>query len=346
MRELSYAGAINEALHQEMRRDSRVFVYGIGVPTHNRIFGTVTGLEETFGPDRCFDTPICEEAMTGFGLGAAIKGLRPVHVHIRADFVMIAMNQIVNMVSSFIYGTGGRARVPLVIRIIIGRGWGQGYQHSKSLHSFFAHIPGLKVALPTSPYDAKGLTTAAIRDDNPVVLLEHRWLYWAKEQVPEESYEIPFGKGRVVRQGKDITIVATSWMNIEAMHAARVLSQRGVEVEVVDPRSIAPLDEEIIIQSVEKTRRCIVADIDWAFSGFSAELSALIAEKCFGKLLSPVSRIGFAHTPCPTVRVLENTFYPNASTIIREVEKQLNLQPMDLSQEDFFSHEKKFFGPF
>jgi pyruvate dehydrogenase E1 component beta subunit len=284
--------------------------------------------------------------MTGFALGAAIKGMRPIHVHIRIDFLLLAMNSLVNMISSFTYGTGGRNKVPLVIRVIVGRGWGQGYQHSKSLHSYFAHIPGLKVILPTSPRDAKGLMISAIRDDNPVIFLEHRWLYWAEEDVPEEPYTIPIGKGRIVRQGKDISIIATSWMNVEAKKAAEILEKHGVDVEIVDPRTIAPLDEDIIAESAAKTGHCIVADNDWSFSGFSAEIAAMVSEKCFGRLKSPVTRIGFAHTPCPTVRVLENEFYPNAVNLIREVERKLNLPQIDLSKEDFYSHERRFRGPF
>ncbi len=346
MRRINFGQAIHEALRQEMERDDRVFVYGIGVPDHVAVFGTTAGLAERFGSDRCFDTPLCEDAMTGFGLGAAINGLRPVHVHIRVDFLMLAMNQLVNMTSSFIYGTGGRAKVPLVIRAIIGRGWGQGYQHSKSLHSYFAHVPGLKVVLPTTPRDAKGLLTTAIRDDNPVIVLEHRWLYWAEEEVPEEPYEVPFGQAHFLRQGNDLTIIATSWLNVEALHAAKILVRHGLDVEVLDLRTIVPLDIEAIIQSVSRTRHCIVADNDWSFAGFSAELSAIVNERCFGILKSPVTRIGWAHSPAPTVRELENLFYPNAETIVRAVEKKFGLPPLDLSGEDFLSHERRFRGPF
>jgi pyruvate/2-oxoglutarate/acetoin dehydrogenase E1 component len=217
MRKISYCQALNEDMHQEMRRDAGIFVYGIGVPDHKKIFGTTEGLLEAFGPARCFDTPLSEEAMTGFGLGAAINGMRPIHVHIRVDFLLLAMNQLVNMVSSYAYSTCGRSKVPFVIRAVVGRGWGQGYQHSKSLHSYFAHIPGLKVILPTTPRDAKGLLISAIREDNPVVFIEHRWLYWAEEDVPEEPFAIPLGEANVLRTGRDLTVVATSWMNVEAL---------------------------------------------------------------------------------------------------------------------------------
>jgi pyruvate dehydrogenase E1 component beta subunit len=329
-----------------MEQDPTVFVYGIGVPTHAKIFGSVEGLVERFGPDRCFDTPISEEAMTGFGLGAAISGLRPIHVHIRVDFLLLAMNQLVNMVSTYSYSTLGKVKVPLVIRAVVGRGWGQGYQHSKSLHSYFAHIPGLKVVLPTTPRDAKGLLISAIRDNNPVIFIEHRWLYWAVAEVPEDPFTIPIGEGNILRTGKDVTIVATSWMNVEALKAAEILERNGVSVEIVDPRTIAPFDDTLVVQSVRKTGHCIVADNDWLDCGFSAEVATRVSEKCFGQLRSPVKRIGFAPTPCPTVRCLENEFYPNAVDIIRAVEEKLVLKPIDLSEEDFFSHERRFRGPF
>ena len=320
MREISYCEALKEATAQEMERDSGVFVYGIGVPSHAKIFGSTDGLVEKFGPERCFDTPLCEETMTGFGLGAAVNGMRPIHIHIRVDFLLLAMNQLVNMVSNFAYSTGGKVKVPLVIRAVVGRGWGQGCQHSKSLHSYFAHIPGLKVVLPTTPRDAKGLLTAAIRDDNPVICIEHRWLYWAKADVPPEPFAIPIGEANILRH--------------------------GIEVEVIDPRTIAPFNDTMIVESVTRTGHCIVADNDWVDCGFSAEVAARVSEKCFGKLKSPVTRIGFAFAPCPTVRVLENEFYPNAATIVRAVEKKLGLPALDLSDDDFYSHERRFTGPF
>lgn len=348
MRKISYCEAINEATIQEMERDPTVFVYGIGVPDHKKIFGSTDNILEKFGPMRCFDTPIAEESMTGFGLGAAMAGLRPIHIHIRVDFLLLAMNQLVNMIATTSYGSGGKTSVPMVIRAVVGRGWGQGYQHSKSLHSYFAHIPGLKVILPTTPADAKGLLTSAIRDNNPVVCLEHRWLYWAEDHVPEGDFAIPIGQGNVLREGKDITIVATSWMNVESLRAADLLKKyHNIETEVVDPRSIFPLDEETIINSVNKTRKCLVADGDWSYCGLSGELASIVYSKCFGNLDMPIERIGFKHTPCPTVRVLENEFYPNATDIFKRIEKMFNLNPVDLPENEmFYSHEQKFKGPF
>lgn len=345
-RQITYCEALKEAMYQEMERNESVFVYGIGVPDHKKIFGSTEGLLEKFGRGRCFDTPIAEDSMTGFGLGAAISGMRPVHVHIRVDFFLLAMNQIANMISNFHYASFGKLKVPLVMRAVIGRGWGQGFQHSKSLQSIFSHFPGLTVVMPTTPYDAKGLLISAIESENPVVVLEHRWLYWQEGQVPHDPFTIPFGKANILRRGKDITIVATSWMNVEAKAAAEVMARRGIEVEIVDPRTIYPLDEATIINSVKKTGRLIVADNDWLFCGFSAEVAAVVSQKCFGVLKSPIVRIGFAVAPCPTVRVLENEFYPNAERIVRFIEKEFKLKPADLSGENFYSYENKFKGPF
>jgi acetoin:2,6-dichlorophenolindophenol oxidoreductase subunit beta len=343
---ISFEKAVNEALSQEMERDKRVFLFGLDVTDHKKIFGTTSGLEK-FGSDRFFTTPLSEDAMTGVALGAAITGLRPIHIHIRVDFLLLAMNQLANMVAATSYTSAGKLNVPLVIRAIIGRGWGQGPQHSKSMQSIFAHIPGLKVVMPSRPFDAKGLLTAAIRDNNPVIFLEHRWLHYIEGEVPSQTYTVPLGKANVLREGKDVTIVATSWMNVEAFKAAEILLRvHDIDTEIIDPRTIYPLDDEPIIKSVKKTGYCIVADYDWEFCGFSAEIAARVSEKCFNNLKSPVKRIAFPHVFTPTTRPLENKFYPNAITIIREVEKKLGLNKSDLEGEDFFSWENKFKGPF
>ncbi|MBI2599780.1 alpha-ketoacid dehydrogenase subunit beta [Candidatus Daviesbacteria bacterium] len=345
-KKISYRAAINQAIHQEMERDSSIFIYGIDVADHKRIFGSTAGLLEKFGPKRVFSTPLSEEALLGFGLGAAINKLRPINVHMRIDFLLLAMNQLVNMLASYHYGSDGKLQVPLVIRAIIGKGWGQSYQHSKSLQSFFAHIPGLKVVMPTTPSDAKGLLISAIRDNNPVVVLEHRMLYDVEDEVSVDPVPVPLGKGQILKKGKDITIVATSYSVVEAMKAAEVLGERGVSVEVVDPRSIFPLDEGLIIKSVEKTGHCIIADYDWIFCGFSAELATRIYEKLSHKLKSPILRLGFAPTHCPCTRPLEDAFYTDAIDLIRAVEKKLKLKKTNLSQETFYSYENKFRGPF
>lgn len=345
-RVLSYQKAINEAITQEMDRDEKVFVYGLDVADHKQIFGTIAGILKKFGPERCFSTPLSEDSLMGLGIGAAATGLRPIYIHIRVEFLLLALNQLINIGSSLRYGSNGKLSTPLVIIAVIGRGWGQGFQHSKSLQSIFAHIPGLKVIMPSTPYDAKGLMISAIRDNNIVVCLLHRWLYWIEGSVPEAPYTIPIGQSRVLREGSDVTIVSTSWMNVEANDAANILEKRGIRIEIVDPRTLSPLDDQTIVNSVNKTGRCIVADYDWTPCGLSAEIAATVSNKCFGQLKKPVSRIGFAWTPCPTTRPLENEFYPNAKTIIREVEKMLNLPEHDLSNEKFHTWENKFKGPF
>ena len=342
---LTFKEALALGMTKEMEQDPDVFVFGLDVPDHKRIFGSTAGLLERFGERRCFGTPLSEEAMTGVALGAALLGLRPVHVHIRADFMLLAMNQIVNMVSNLRYMSGGRVRIPLVIRAVIGRGWGQSAQHSKSLHGVFGHFPGLKVVLPTTPQDAYSLLRSAIREDDPVIFLEHRWLYEVTGEV-DDGLSIPIGMPVIRRTGSDLTVVCTSWMNVEALKAAEILQRRGVELEVIDVRSVSPLESQPIVESVKKTGRCVVADYDWAFCGFAAELSALVNERCFGFLKNPVERLGFAHVPCPTTRPLENLFYPSAVAIIRAAERMLGLDETDLSQETFYSHEQRFKGPF
>lgn len=342
---LSFRQALANAMADEMAADESVFVFGLDVPDHKRIYGSTVGLVERFGPERCFGTPLSEEAMTGVALGAAISGLRPVHVHIRVDFLLLAMNQLANMVSSLRYMSGGALRVPLVIRAVIGRGWGQSAQHSKSLHGVFAHFPGLKVVLPTTPQDAYSLLRSAIRDENPVVFLEHRWLYDVEGEV-DRTLAIPLGEPALRRSGDAVTVVSTSWMTIEALKAAEVMAKRGVELEVIDVRTVSPLGIAPIVESVNRTGRCLIADYDWAFCGFSAELAAQISRDCFGRLKRPVERLGFAPTPCPTTRPLENLFYPSAVQIIRTAERLLDLPESDLSGELFYSYEQRFKGPF
>ncbi|MBI3298857.1 MAG: alpha-ketoacid dehydrogenase subunit beta [Elusimicrobia bacterium] len=342
---VEFREALARAQAREMEADPSVFLFGLDVPDHKSIFGSTKGLLEKFGPGRVFGTPLSEDAMTGMAIGAAISGLRPIHVHIRVDFALLAMNQLVNMASNLRYMSGGRLKVPLTVRAVIGRGWGQSAQHSKSLQALFAHIPGLKVVMPASPQDGYSLLRAAIQDDNPVIFLEHRWLYDVAGPV-DETVSVPLGKALVRREGKDVSVIATSWMVVEAMKAAEILQQRGVSLEVVDVRSIQPLDEGTVLASVRKTGRAVVADYDWAFCGLSGELAARIHKGCWGALKAPVERIGFAHVPCPTTRPLENRFYPSAVEIIRAAEDLLGLSPTELSGEEFYSWEHKFKGPF
>lgn len=345
---VTYREAISQTLAQEMRRDPNIFVYGLDVPDHKRIFGSINGLVEEFGLKRVFGMPLSEDAMMGFGIGASLNGLRPVYVHIRADFLYLCMNQIANILMSYRYLTGGKIKLPLVVRAVMGRGWGQGAQHSKSIHSILAHLPGLKVVMPVHPADMKGLLTSAIRDENPVFILEHRWLYDTVGLVPvDKNFTIPIGTPHIIKKGSDITVVAVSWMVIEALQAAEILKRKqGVNVEVIDPRTIYPLEYRLIFESIQKTKHLIIADYDWLNCGFSAEVAARVSEHCFNELKSPVTRLGFAESPCPTTRPLEDAFYSNSIDIIRAVEKKLGLKKTNLSDEKFYTYENKFKGPF
>ncbi len=314
-RELTYAQALYEAAAQEMDRDPKVFVFGLGVDDPLGMYGTTLDLHKRFGPDRNFDTPLSEDAMTGFAVGAALAGMRPIHVHQRMDFLMLCMNQLVNVAAKMSYTFAGAVRVPMVVRGIIGRSWGQGPQHSQSLHSFFMHVPGLKVVAPTTPHDAKGCMIAAIRDNNPVVFMEHRMLYGIRGIVPEQPYEVPFGRARVLAQGDHITIVAISHMVVEALRARSHLERVGIRAEVIDPVSLAPLDIETIFRSVERTGRLLVVDNDWTNCGASAEIVAAVIERSAEGRTPKVARAGYAATPCPTTKPLETLYYPNGRTI-------------------------------
>ncbi|MDG2286146.1 MAG: transketolase C-terminal domain-containing protein [Alphaproteobacteria bacterium] len=314
-RRITYAGAIREAVQSEMARDSSVFVMGQGVDDPKGTYGTTLDLHKEFGAERSFDTPIAEESMTGVAVGAALNGMRPVHVHQRVDFLMLCMNQLVNMAAKMSYMFGGGVNVPMVVRAGIGRSWGQGAQHSQSLHGMLMHVPGLKVVVPSSPYDAKGCLIAAIRDNNPVIMIEHRMLYRMEDEVPEASYEVPIGQARVLREGADVTIVAISHMVIEALRAVELLEEKGLSVELIDPISVAPLDMETILTSVAKTKRLLFVDNDWTTAGASAEVLAAVAETYQGHTAVQVKRLGYHPSPCPTTRPLEDAYYPDPTRI-------------------------------
>lgn len=314
-REISFIEAIREATDQEMGRDKNVVLYGLGVDDPKAIQGTTKGLAEKYGPERVFDTPLSEETMTGVGVGMAWAGLRPIHVHIRMDFILLAANQIINMAAKSYYMFGGQLNVPLVIRAMIGKSWGQGPQHSQSLYSIFMHVPGIKIVAPTTPHDAKGCLIAAIRDDNPVLYVEHRMLHFQKGLVPEDLYEVPPGRARVTAEGADITLVGISFMQLECLRARYELEQAGIQAEVIDPVWLAPVDIETILSSVKKTKRMLVVDNGWTSCGAGSTIVASIAERMPADERFTVKCMGFEPTPCPTTPVLEDAFYPNPSSI-------------------------------
>jgi len=322
-RKLSYSLAINEAFHQTMEQDDSVMLIGQGVKSPWYVGNTALGLISRFGEARVIDTPVSENAMTGAAVGAALAGMRPVVVHPRMDFMLYAFDPIINEAANWHYMNGGRLPVPVVVWGVINRAGEQGAQHSQALHAMFAHVPGLKVVMPATPYDAKGLMVAAIRDDNPVVFIDDRWLYNTEEHVPEEIYSVPIGKGIVRRKGKDITVVAVSYLVKEALQAAEILAQDGIEVEVVDPRTIKPLDEELILDSVRKTGRAVIADGGWKSYGVAAEISAVIAENCLSSLKSNIVRVTLPDLPAPASRTLEQAYYPRAAEIVAAVRKAL-----------------------
>jgi len=323
VRELTYRDAIREALAQALERDKRVFLIGEGIDDPGGVFGTTVGLKDRFGGDRVMDMPIAENGLTGVANGAAMTGMHPVMIHMRVDFLPMAMDQMINHAAKWSYMTAGRVKVPVTFRAIVGRGWGSAAQHSQSLQALFAHVPGIQVLMPASPYDAKGMLLASIAGDRPTLIIEHRWLYDQKEGVPEEPYFVSSGKALVRRQGTDVTIVATSYMVYEAMRAAAELEKTDISAEVVDLRSIQPIDENTITDSVRKTGRLIAADMGWKLCGVSAEIAAIAAEHCQGSLKAPVRRITLPATPTPACNELEKAYYPTFEDIIRAAREMM-----------------------
>lgn len=312
-RPITYGEAIREAIGQEMSRDAGVILFGLGVTDPKGILGTTKGLEKKYGADRVFDTPLSEDAMTGVAIGAALAGLRPVHVHIRMDFLLLAMNQLVNMAAKIRYMFGGQISAPMVVRAMIGKSWGQGPQHSQALYSFFMHVPGIKVVAPSTPHDAKGCLVAAIRDNNPVLFVEHRLLYYQTGHVPAGLYEVMPGKSRITGAGKDITIVGISYMQLECLRARFELEAVGISAEVIDPVWLSPLDVDTITESVRRTGRLLVVDNAWIPCGAGPTIVASVMEKVDRPVR--VRQMGFQPATCPTSPSLEYEFYPNARSI-------------------------------
>jgi len=323
---MTYTSAINEALHIAMERDPKVICFGLGVDDPKRIFGTTTNLQEKFGKGRVFDTPTSENGMTGIGVGVALEGYRPVMVHQRLDFFLLAMDQLVNSAAKWHYMFGGQSSVPIVIRLIIGKGWGQGPTHSQNLQAWFAHIPGLKVVMPTTPADAKGLLLESIFDDNPVVFLEHRWVHNSEGLVPVGDYRIPIGKARIAREGKDITLVSMSYMTVEALQAAAFLQKHGISCEIIDLRSIRPIDWDAIFLSLQKTKRLAVLDTGIETGSVAGEIIAKVCMDCFSSLKQAPIRIAMPDNPEPTSFGLTKHYYPSCESIIEKLAAMLSIK--------------------
>src|SRR5712692_7765797 len=314
-RVLTLGQAIREALAEEMRRDPRVFILGEDVAEAGTPFKVLSGLVEEFGTDRVMDSPISEQGITGMGVGAAMTGMRPIIDIMFGDFLGLAMDQVFNQAAKVHYMSGGKLKVPMVLRTTLGATRRTAAQHSQSLHAWMSHIPGLKVVLPSTPYDAKGLLETAIRDDNPVVYFEDKMMYKLKGAVPEEEYTIPFGVADVKREGTDITLVATSSMVQVALGAANMLEEFDISAEVIDPRTTWPLDEKTLIESAKKTSRAIVLDEGYSRYGVTAEIAAVIASGAFYNLEAPVKRMGAMHVPIPFSPPLEDMTVPTEESV-------------------------------
>ncbi|MEM3448725.1 MAG: transketolase C-terminal domain-containing protein [Nitrososphaerota archaeon] len=312
---------MNEGLHQLMKEDERVVLIGQGVTSPWYVGTTTVGLIHRFGEERVIDPPVSENCTTGVAIGLALTGMRPIYVFPRMDFMYYAMDQIANHAAIWHFMFGGQLNVPLTIWAIINRGGEQAAQHSQAIHAIFAHIPGLKVVAPSNGYDAKGLLVSCVYDDNPVIFVDDRWLYNLKCDVPEELYTIPIGKGTVRRKGNDVTVVASSYMVYEAMLAAEECEKMGISAEVIDLRSIKPLDFDLISQSVRKTGRVVIVDGGWKTCGLSAEIAARIAENLVKVLRAPIIRVTLPDAPAPASSVLEQIYYPKKEKIVFAIQK-------------------------
>jgi pyruvate/2-oxoglutarate/acetoin dehydrogenase E1 component len=345
MRNIKYSEALAEATLNAMEENPKVFLIGEGIDDPKGAFGTTSGALKKFGAARVLDSPLSENLLTGMGIGAAIEGHPCVMIHMRNEFLLLAMDQVINHAAKWHYMFGGTMTVPIVIRCIIGRGWGQAAQHSQSFHAMYGHVPGLKVILPATAADAKGLLYSAIKDPNPVICIEHRWLYDKTGDVPEGIYSVPIGKANVLKPGKDITCVAVSYQVHEAMAAAEQLKKEGIEMEVIDLRTVRPLDTETILASVRKTGRLIVTDTAITTCGITSEISALVSEQAFAALKAPIARIALPDAPTPCSPVLEETYYPKVSDIVDKA-RQLVTGRDEKGQEINFHRSSSFAGPF
>ncbi len=322
-RRMTFVQAVRDALAVAMEQDSGVLCFGLGVTDPKCIFGTTAGLAEKFGAERVFDMPTSENAMTGVAIGAALQGLRPVMVHQRLDFALLSLDQLINNAAKWHYMFGGLLPCPITIRMILGRGWGQGPTHSQNLQALFTHIPGLKVVMPTSAADAKGLLLASIFDDNPVIFLEHRWIHNSESDVPEGDYRVPLGQAHRLAAGRDVTIVGYSYMSVEALRVAEALAPQGVTCDVIDLRTLRPLDWDLVLGSVRQTGRLVALDTGCAFGSVAGEIVARASMECFKDLKAAPARIALPDFPVPTSPALTRDFYPGPAAITAAIGRML-----------------------
>jgi acetoin:2,6-dichlorophenolindophenol oxidoreductase subunit beta len=328
-RELAFHEALNDALDLCLALDPRVYLIGLGVPDPKGLFGSTAGLAQKHGRTRVRDMPTSENGMTGIALGSALVGMRPILSHQRVDFSLLAMEQMVNQMAKWHYMFGSRSSVPVVIRMIVGRGWGQGPQHSQSLHAWFCHVPGLKVVMPATPADAKGLLVSSVEDDNPVIFVEHRWCYGLRGPVPAGVHRVPIGVARIVRSGEAVTIAAASYAVLEALRAAERLASQGISAEVVDLRTVSPLDTTTVLGSVAKTGHLVVADTGTMSFGIGAEIVARVVEAGHGLLKASPKRVGLPDCPSPSSPALANAFFPGPDQIVDAVRHTLGLPRLE-----------------
>ena len=351
-KKMTFTNAINEALHISMKKDKKILCYGLGVTDPKNIFSTTTNLEKKFGPNRVFDVPTSENALTGISIGASIDGVKSVVVHQRLDFFLYAMDQLVNSAAKWYYMFGSKRSVPITIRLIIGRGWGQGPTHSQNLQSWFNHIPGLKVVMPTFADDAKGLLLSSIFDPNPVVFLEHRWLHNSTSEVKKGDYRIKIGKARICKEGKDLTVVSMSYMTVEALKAAEFIFKKfKIKAEIIDLRSIKPLDWKTIFKSVEKTGRLLVLDTGFTTGSVAGEIIAKVSMEKFYKLKYAPMRLAMPDIPEPTSFALTKNFHITTKDIIKTIMRMFKIKKNSILENTFKSkfHDQPgewFKGPF
>lgn len=345
MSSTTYQKALRLGLEESLEKDPAVLLLGVGINDHIGVFGTTLGLLEKFGPSRIVETPIVENALTGLALGLAARGYRPVVNHIRVDFLLLAMDQIVNGIAPYSFGNNGSAIAGMTIRAVVGRGWGQGYQHSKSLHSMFAHVPGLEVYAPATVSEAYWSLTEAIASPKPSIVIEHRWLYFQEGEIgPTPESGAPASTR--LRDGSDAVIVATSWMVVEAVLASKHLEQFGISVAVFSHSALHRGLDDRVIASVKSAGIAIVADNDWLYSGFASELASQLYHTCFGHLKKPVGKVGFRDVHIPTAEHLERSVYPDANDLVALVGRLLGVVIPKIDADDLFSHSRRFKGPF
>ncbi len=321
MREMTFSEAVRDSIHYALQNNPNVIVLGEGVDDPKGIDGTVLGLHQEFGSERVIDLPLAENGCMGVAIGSSMVGMLPIIIHQRMDFLLMAMDQILNHAAKWHYMFGGRQSVPIVIKCTVGHGWGMGPTHSQSLQALFSHMPGIKVMMPSNPYDAKGLFINAIEDPNPVIFIEQYQCYSTKGDVPLEKYTINFGEGKIVKEGCDLSIVCCGYLVHQALEAANVVAEKGIDVEVLDLRSLYPLDQDLILKSVSKTGRLIVADPGHKTNGLSAEICAIVSENIQDKLLSNIIRIAFPDAPTPASSALEKLYYPMRDNIVDAITK-------------------------